>query len=372
MTTRREFLNASALIAGTLALGFAAKAGATPEFNGVAGFSPYPSLSFLPQMHTDAWKQFPLIDYNHGPASLIREVCSTNKLIAPILYGAFTGQFKDKLAGKPPPLLGNFIMEQFNSCFIAVHEHFPKDYTEEERVRTAADLTVFTLAGISFPYFSPEQVMSTFKVQLPKIIVDNAPPMFLKDDAFINLTASQLPHIYPAPPSGCSDELDRVLRCYGQIDRNSHFTFHLIIAYWFLKSLAAKDPNIARMPNALSWATKLGSTPSQKAEILEYAVGRGWETIETGKALWEIFAALSLWKNTEKDNEVFLESLKSFDKTGWFDKFVRNDYLANGFGAQVACLFAQARTIKDIEEIRQVANSPFINSTGNRLSLTTP
>lgn len=371
----------AALVAGTLALGMGANAYATPEANKNTLFYPYPSLSYLPFMHKSAWKQLPLIDAENGPAPLIREVCSTNKLIAPILHDVFARQLADKLIGEPPPLLGNFIVDQFNSCFAAIHRNLPGNYSKEDRVRTAADLTVFALAGTSFPYFSPEQVMATFGVQLPKTVTDHAPQKFLESDAFINLTASQLPHIYPAQADQCDSELDRVLRCYGQIDRNSHFTFHLTIAYWFLKSLAADNPDIARMPNALSWATKLGGTPSQKAEILEYAVGRGWETIETEKALGDIFTGLSLmdadqknfdWKDFEEDKKSFLQSLQAFDKTGLFDQFVKNDFGANHLGMEIALLFSQAKTIDDIEKIRQIANSPFINSVGNRISLTTP
>lgn len=385
--TRREFLRSAAAAGGVLALGSAALAYATPEPNKGAKFFPYPALSFLPLMHDGAWGRLPLLDSKQGPAPLIREVCSTNQLLVPILGSVFRGQLKDRLAGEAPPLLGNYIKQQFDSCLAAVYQHFPGDYSAEQRIRTAADLTVFALAGASFPYFSPEEITASFGVQLPKFIADNAPQRYLSDNAFINLTASQLPHVYPAPASQCGGELDRVLRCYGQIDRNSHFAFHLTIAYWFLKSLGANNSNIARMPNVLSWATKLGGTPSQKAEILEFAVGRGWETLETGKAIEDIFTGLLLmdadqknsnWESLEKDKKAFLGSLRTFDKTGWLDRFVINDFRANHLGMEVALLFSQAKTISDIEKIRQIANSPFINSVPeteknpkqNRVSLT--
>ena len=300
-------------------------------------FIPYPNIGFLwSRSRTEGGVWPDLLNPDNGPANFIQGVTTADHLFNDrdpknpgTMQSVFGQQIIDLAENKPAPLLGDAIQNHFNLARGKLAHTFPDaGYAAEKDVlRAAVDLAILSLAASCNPFLKYKDVREQFGVTLPESATLSANSKWLHGIYPTN------PAVYPAPDSECDDETDAILRCKGQIDRFTHFTFHQVIA-WYAQQYLNND---------------------QLVSLLQYGVGRYWEIDETRKAIEKYWSAPQNWSK--------------ITKTGLLENNVNFDEEANFLGRYTAGWLTGAKNLSDYEQIFQHLNCEAINKPQKRLQI---
>lgn len=231
-------------------------------------------------------------------------------------------------------------------------------YAQEQTTgQDAAHLAVITLAIVHSPYFSIKDIRNL------GIEVDHGDIPENTSIFWVTKAQNKLPHMFPAPLSDCRSPRDALARCLG-LDRAVHTAQHLFLTYEYLYALNNNLSEKDRIPRGIKLALEAGQTNEEKAKALSYWAGRFWEFKESGQEIsWWLNKFLKGNPPLPTDPKEFASGVDEYGiiPTGFFDKMVVNDLLANKFGSQVGVLLAKKNpTINDINQTVNVLNDSSI------------
>lgn len=150
-----------------------------------------------------------------------------------------------------------------------------------------------------------------------------------EESSWIDPYRKKLPRVFPM--NHVSDNLSSLIieqKYLGQ-DRAIHFAAHAYLAHQLFESFQHSFGDMDQIPRGLSLLAKLCFSDREKAELLDWVVGVGWEVVESN----QYFDALYKFAMDAKKNGLSPNWKSNLPATnGLFSSDVGHDFRANSEG----------------------------------------